>query len=109
MDADVFSRIISNLVDNSLQALDKDQGLISISCTFSGDNFVISVEDNGKGISADLVSKLWAKGASFGKSSGTGLGLYHARSNIESWGGHCLLKSVEGKGTRVEVRLKTSS
>jgi hypothetical protein len=42
---------------------------------------------------------------SHGKTGGTGLGLYHARTTVEGWGGTFKIGSEPGKGTTVRIEL----
>ncbi|MBU0505667.1 HAMP domain-containing histidine kinase, partial [bacterium] len=104
-----FKRIISNLINNSIEAL-KDKGNISLSMTTVNDSMIqLSVTDDGEGIPADIIPKLMQKGASFGKEehkkSGSGLGLYHAKETIESWGGKIFIESKIDFGTSVTIFL----
>ncbi len=46
---------------------------------------------------------------SFGKAGGSGLGLYHAKSSVESWGGTLSIQSKVGEGTSIQITLKTGS
>ena len=39
------------------------------------------------------------------KITGSGLGLYHARMAVESWGGKLLIRSQQGKGTSVGISI----
>ena len=41
----------------------------------------------------------------YGKESGSGLGLYHARTTVESWGGFLKIDSTQDVGTRVDIQL----
>ena len=70
---------------------------------------LISITDNGKGIPQEILPKLMQKGVSFGKEkskkSGSGLGLYHAKETIESWGGKIIIESKVDYGTAVTVML----
>ncbi|MFH1357366.1 MAG: HAMP domain-containing sensor histidine kinase, partial [bacterium] len=104
-----FKRIISNLINNSIEAL-KDKGNISLSMTTVNDSMIqLSVTDDGEGIPADIIPKLMQKGASFGKEehkkSGSGLGLYHAKETIESWGGDVKIESTVDEGTTITITL----
>jgi anti-sigma regulatory factor (Ser/Thr protein kinase) len=99
-----FKRVLSNLINNSVEALD-EQGQVTISLDSEGDRISLSVEDNGKGIAPDILARLGRKGETHGKVGGSGLGLFHARSTVESWGGRVELDSSPGKGTTVRVRL----
>jgi len=120
-----FKRILSNLINNSAEAMDGN-GNITVSLSSSvyrlacGDNasderretsdvIAIAITDNGKGIPQDIIPKLMQKGASFGKEghkkSGSGLGLYHARETVESWGGNINIESQLGEGTKITITI----
>ena len=51
------------------------------------------------------MAKLGQKGGTHGKTGGTGLGLYHARTTIEGWSGIFKIESEPGKGTAVLIAL----
>ena len=103
--ASEFKRVLSNLIDNSVDAIG-DLGAISVRILPSADSWVeIKMTDTGKGISSDILPKLGQKGQTFGKSGGSGLGLYHARKTLEGWGGLLKITSDVGKGTEVSLRL----
>lgn len=104
-----LKRVLSNLVNNAVEALD-DKGRVTVSLRKGRGSILISVTDNGKGMPETIVKKLMsgAKGVSFGKdgtSSGSGLGVHHAKSTIESFGGTFDINSREGLGTSVTLNL----
>jgi signal transduction histidine kinase len=99
-----FQRIISNLMNNAIESLEKG-GTVTVYLSGSLDHIMLKVADNGKGIPADILAKLGQKGETHGKPGGTGLGLYHARTAIESWGGGLSIHSELGKGTTVTIKL----
>ncbi len=103
-----FSRVIGNLIQNAVEAV-SNEGKVEISCRKRGDHLFVLINDTGKGISEDIVSKLFHKGNTFGKSGGSGLGLYHAKTCLERWGGNISLKSQIGFGTTVIVQIPLSS
>lgn len=93
---------LSNIINNSCEAL--DQGTVRVLCLIESDQLVIKVSDNGKGIPANIISKLGTKGFSYDKNSsvsGTGLGLYQARMFCEEYGGELIINSIFRKGTEV--------
>src|SRR5262249_52105699 len=53
-----FSRILSNLINNAAEAIESTIGNILITLFSINTDAVIQVKDNGKGISADLMTKL---------------------------------------------------
>lgn len=99
-----FQRLISNLLNNAVEALDKG-GTVAVGISASGGQVLIEVRDNGKGIQPEILAKLGEKGETHGKAGGTGLGLYHARTTVEGWGGSFRIGSEPGKGTTVAIEL----
>lgn len=99
-----FRRVVSNLVNNAVEALG-DKGTVSLRLAPAGGKVAISISDNGKGIPPEILAKLGQKGGTHGKEGGSGLGLYHARTTVESWGGTLSIASGVGKGTKVVLTL----
>lgn len=108
LDVSGVSRVISNLINNGVEALVDGKGVISVSLKHLLTNDIqISIIDNGKGISKEVSSKIFERGFSFGKTSGSGLGLAHAKSVIESHGGNIELESKVGQGTTFIITLNS--
>jgi signal transduction histidine kinase len=99
-----FKRLISNLINNAVEALG-DKGEVEILLSSLNDKVIIEIKDNGKGIAPEILEKLGQKGETHGKEGGSGLGLYHAKTKIESWNGKLKLQSEEGKGTSIILTL----
>jgi len=99
-----FQRIISNLVNNAVEAFEKG-GTVSVTLSALDRKALLSVKDDGKGIPPEILAKLCQKGETHGKAGGTGLGLYHAKRTVEEWGGLLTIKSEPGKGTAVTIEL----
>ncbi len=97
-------RLVSNLVNNAVEALD-GAGRVSVGLSRGGGRVTLKVRDDGKGIPPEILSRLGQKGATHGKAGGTGLGLYHARSCAEGWGGSLSITSRPGAGTEVTIDL----
>ena len=105
-----LKRIVSNLINNSFDALTGNHGKNQVSLTQikpanQKTHLCLSVSDNGTGIPADIIPQLMQRGATFEKPGGTGLGLYHARQHVESWGGRIGIQSTPGSGTTVLISL----
>lgn len=101
-----FERIISNLLNNAIEAISDDQkGLVELGISEIDNSTVLIIKDNGKGISADMLSKIGSKGFTQGKSNGNGLGVHHAKSTIENAGGKFDIQSKLGIGTTITVTL----
>jgi signal transduction histidine kinase len=65
---------------------------------------VVSVRDDGGGISADALPRIFEPHFST-RTSGSGLGLAITRQLVERWGGEVTIASAEGQGTTVRVAL----
>lgn len=99
-----FRRMLSNLVNNAVEALG-DKGAVDVSLNYTDESIVMTVSDDGKGIPPAILAKLGQRGETHGKAGGSGLGLFHARSTAESWGGSLTITSEPGKGTSVILKL----
>jgi signal transduction histidine kinase len=104
-----LKRIISNLLNNATEGLE-GSGKIVVNQYGMKDFIELQIQDNGKGIPPEILSKLGKRGETFGKADGSGLGLYHARTSMEAWGGSLDIRSELGKGTTVTLRfIKTNT
>jgi nitrogen-specific signal transduction histidine kinase len=100
-----LKRILSNLINNSVDAV-KEKGRIEVNASLVSDTVVISVQDNGIGISQEVLPKLLKRGATFNKDKNNlGVGLYHAYTKITGWGGNITIASELNKGTKVTLTL----
>jgi len=108
VDAKELQRLVSNLVNNSVEAL-SGPGTVAVRLGAEDGKVLIEIKDDGKGIPPELLAKLGQKGETHGKAGGTGLGLYHARTAAESWGGGLKIESAPGKGTAVVISLPAAA
>ncbi|MDO8806449.1 MAG: ATP-binding protein [Elusimicrobiota bacterium] len=99
-----FRRMLSNLVNNAVEALG-DKGAVDVGLNYKDENIVLTVSDNGKGIPPAILAKLGQRGETHGKAGGSGLGLFHARTTAENWGGSLTITSTPGQGTAVTIKL----
>ena len=100
-----FKRLLSNLIDNAVEASHHDAMKILVRLTSNNTHSQLTIIDNGVGIPNKILDKLGAPGFSFGKPQGSGLGLYHAKKTTDEWGGSFSIASVEGQGTQVAITL----
>ena len=82
-----LKRIISNLINNSVEAIGDRAGSIKVNLISKQDMNIIHVEDTGGGMKDEIKERIFEKGFSNGKEDGTGFGLFHAKETIESWQG----------------------
>jgi len=99
-----FRRIVSNLVNNAVEVLG-DKGAVKVGLARDEENIILTVNDNGKGIPPEILPRLGQRGETHGKAGGSGLGLFHARTTVESWGGSLSITSELGKGTTATIKL----
>ena len=98
--------MIFNLTNNAVEVLKSSGGEIHITALPSDDVWVeIRIQDNGPGIPPELSENLFQAFATFGKSKGTGLGLYIAREIIHEHGGIIELEP-SAQGACFVIRLK---
>lgn len=98
-----FKRVFSNVLKNSIEALDKNMKSIKISLKQINNKILLLIEDNGKGIAAHDLPKVFDEHFSKGKVNGNGLGLYYVKKMINSWGGTIVIESSLGDGTAVKM------
>jgi signal transduction histidine kinase len=82
-----LSQVIATLLDN---ALAHGAGTVTIRTSRTPNSVVIEVRDEGKGVPAELVARIFERSVS-GKPGGTGLGLALARSIAAADGGNVVL------------------
>jgi signal transduction histidine kinase len=105
VNATTFARALSNIINNSVQAITTGTGRIVITCSAQGDTAVIVITDNGCGISEEDLPKVTQMGATFGKKGGSGLGLFQADAAIKSWHGELKVDSKLNEGTTITISL----
>lgn len=108
-DRRAIKQILINLLSNAVK-FSKDEGRIQIRARRRGECVTITIEDNGIGISRSDLRKLGRPFEQvqnqFTKShKGSGLGLAISRSLAELHGGAMKIRSTEGNGTIVSLRL----
>jgi two-component system, sporulation sensor kinase E len=102
IDSGQFQQVFYNLIRNAFQAISSDHGHITIRTRVSDFEYMISIEDNGTGISPEHMGALFEPYRTT-KSSGTGLGLLIVRRIIREHGGAIAIESEENQGTRVLI------
>ncbi len=98
-DKEKLARIVFNLLSNALKYTPAG-GFIHVSLADEGERLRIEVQDSGKGIDKEELTKVFerffqAKGAA----SGTGIGLALVKSFVELHHGEVKVESEPGKGT----------
>jgi signal transduction histidine kinase len=108
-DTDRMRQVVINLIENAAQAMTiaedhSDEHRIVVTTAARPDSFELVIADNGCGIAADILPKVFEPLFST-KSFGTGLGLPMVKQAVEQHGGTVDMTSEFGKGTRVTIEL----
>lgn len=95
-----------NLIMNALDAITSQEGKITLSTTLRNGEVMVSVSDNGSGIPAERLGKVFDPFYTTKPvSRGTGLGLSIAQRIVNQHGGSISVESQEGVGTTFYVFL----
>lgn len=98
-DPKLFGRVISNLIINGIQAVEKPiTPEIKVVLSYRDERVLLEIRDNGKGIPDDLRDKIFIPNFST-KSEGSGLGLAIAKRGVETAGGNIWFETSVDKGS----------
>ncbi|GEM_PF-2651523 len=104
VDEQQIRQVLVNLIQNAIDAT-PDGGPILI--TLDGtrmDCLYLSVEDKGGGIGEENLAKVFDPFFTT-KDNGTGLGLYAVHRIVDNHGGQVDIRSIQGEGTTIDIRL----
>lgn len=102
-DQDLLYRAFLNIMLNAVQAMNRG-GVLQVKAAKEKDHYEIEIEDNGPGVSPENMQKIFNPFFTT-KERGTGLGLSIVKKIIEGHRGTIKLESMQGRGTKVKVRL----
>lgn len=110
IDVQKISKVVKNIIGNSIKFVDYDQGIILLKIEEVEDLIKVSVQDNGKGVPPDKLPLIFeryykADTARNGGKSGSGIGLSIVRKIVEDHGGQVSAESKEGLGTIISFTL----
>ena len=100
-----FRRSMSNLINNAVDALDgANNGIVKIQLTADTESIVVSIQDNGKGMSSNVIEKMLDR-QSFteGKKDGHGIGLQQVWDTVDNNQAEMIVDSVIGQGTVIQL------
>jgi len=99
-----MNRLFTNLLVNAIDACDKnEQAVITVKEIRKDDAVIVSIADNGSGISEAMRSRIFTPNFTT-KSSGTGLGLAMCKGIVEKANGRIWFETELGVGTTFYVR-----
>lgn len=102
-----LQQVAANLLDNALKYTPQD-GHVEIAATADAKQVILTVQDNGNGISADDLPRIWNRlfrGDSSRTQRGLGLGLSFVKAIVEAHGGTVSAESAPDKGSLFSVKL----
>jgi two-component system phosphate regulon sensor histidine kinase PhoR len=104
-----FLNMLTNLLDNAVKYSEQEPE-IKLTTKCVANKFVLSVMDNGIGMSKEVHHKIFDKFFRVSKGDvhnvkGFGLGLSYVKAVVLAWGGSIDVKSEPGKGTEFIIEL----
>jgi putative PEP-CTERM system histidine kinase len=102
LDAEQFQKVLANLFLNANEAIEKG-GNIRVSTAVQGNWVVLSIADDGCGMSRDFMDRHLFRPFQTTKRQGMGIGLFHCKKIIEAHQGRIEAESDEGRGTAFRV------
>jgi C4-dicarboxylate-specific signal transduction histidine kinase len=101
-----LQQVLLNLLKNAAHAIrGRQDGRISLVLSTDDDQAVITVADNGYGMTPDVAQRIWEPFFTTKGEEGTGVGLDVARSIVEAHGGSIHCDTAPGQGARFTIRL----
>ena len=107
MDPEQIQKVVTNLVTNAYDAV-KGEGTIRVVTSIRDHKAILSIEDNGCGMSRQFIEKMLFRPFSSTKKQGMGIGLFHSKMIVEAHNGRIEVDSEEGKGSTFRVVLPIS-
>lgn len=104
---DLMNQIWFNLLDNSIK-FTEPRGKISITAGKANDKIIVSVEDNGVGMSQETLKHIYEqfyRGDTAKRYEGTGLGLSLTQRIVQLHDGKISAESKPGEGTKFTITL----
>lgn len=105
-DVDKTTWVLVNFLTNAIR-YSPENGHVKVRCETENGNVVFSVQDDGPGIDAKYINRIFEKFYQVpGTPSGTGLGLAISKEFIEAQGGLIAVKSEVGRGSVFSFQMK---
>ncbi len=101
-----FKRIISNLINNSVESSGKKSAQIELKISQQGAQLYLDISDNGNGIPEKILKRLGSDEIS-SKKSGNGLGFKEAMESMKEWNGNLEVLETSSSGTTIRLTLET--
>ena len=112
-DVNMINLVIRNLISNAIK-FTPAKGTITISGSKQNNSYCISIQDNGIGMTPDVMSRIFDSRdfyTTYGtnREKGSGLGLKLCKEFVEKNGGNISVESDQGSGTTFTFTLEVAS
>ena len=108
VDKELMLVALRNLIQNSIQAIDKKEGVITLTSEENDEFSIINVKDNGQGIPIEILDRIFEPLYTT-KQEGTGLGLVSCKTIIEQHGGTIAVKNNLDSGVTFTIKIPKSN
>lgn len=110
-DPEQLKKVINNIISNSIKYIDKPQGKIAIEILDDNDQILIEIADNGRGIPAKDLNKVFERfyrtdASRNSAQGGSGIGLSIVKKIVEDHGGYIWASSKEGISTCMHISFR---
>lgn len=106
VDPSRFVRVLENLLINAFEAVaGRPGGTVTLAWERVTGGVQFRVADNGRGIPAKVLRRIYEPFFSHGKKKGTGLGMATVKKIVDEHGGSLEIHTEEGQGTTVIVTI----
>jgi len=102
-DLELLIMAVTNIAINAVEAMEEDEGLLRMDAYQAGDDVLLTIADNGKGIPPENLARLFEPFYS-GRPGGLGLGLTATRNILNSHQVRMEVRSNPGEGTTFILR-----
>jgi len=109
-DPEQMLKVTTNLIFNAREAVPAASGLVQIETSQRNGWVILSISDNGCGMSPEFLSRSLFRPFQTTKKNGLGIGMFQSKMIVEAHKGKIEVESETGKGTtfRVFLPLKNS-
>ena len=106
VDREQFQSVVTNLVLNASEAAcASSECRVSVETAQSDDRVILSVEDDGCGMSPEFLENALFRPFQSTKKQGLGIGMFQSKAIVEAHGGRIRVVSELGKGTTFKVSI----
>lgn len=104
IDRSSFDRMISNLINNSVEAIDGRSGRIDVQLKSDKSSVTLCIKDNGRGMSKDTANRI-VRGipVETTKEEGHGIGMSQINAVLQRYGGKIAISSEIDVGTEITL------